>query len=271
MPPDLKIINMLNLGSGPARQILVRAKIIDIDRSATKSLGIDWGTGSAGAARGGNTYTFNPQPILFGQTSQAESFSGLFGGGRLDRISPIAAQLSALITEDKARVLSEPSLMVLDGSEGSILVGGELPIPVAQASNGTSGTSASVSIEYKPYGVRLSVGAALVGDKRVQLTVTPEVSELDYGAAIQISGFSVPALTVRRATSVPYVHHPTQATRRRPAAWKTCRSPGQMSASPTLTKISRPCKAAAAAKKNRLPLSCSPRSLPRKSHNPSMT
>ena len=91
--------------------------------------------------------------------------------------------------------------MVLDGSEGSILVGGEIPIPVAQSSSGTSGANASVAIEYKPYGVRLLVGAALVGDKLIQLTVTPEVSELDYGAGLQLSGFSVPALTVRRATS----------------------------------------------------------------------
>ena len=202
LPPDLKVINMLNLGSGPARQILVHAKIIDIDRIASKSLGVDWGNGSNGLSRAGGTYTFTPQPILFGQIGTANSAdNNLLGGGSLDRISPIAAQLTALISENKARVLSEPSLMVLDGSEGSILVGGEIPIPVAQSSNGTGGANASVSIEYKPYGVRLSVGAALVGDKLIQLTVTPEVSELDYGAALQLSGFSVPALTVRRATS----------------------------------------------------------------------
>jgi Flp pilus assembly secretin CpaC len=202
LPPDLKIINMLNLGSGPSRQILVRAKIIDIDRIASKSLGIDWGTGSTVSSRSGNGYSFQPQPIIFGQVgADPGSQTNFFGGGGLNRIAPIAAQLTALITENKARVLSEPSLMVLDGSEGSILVGGEIPIPVAQASNGTSGASASVSIEYKPYGVRLLVGAALVGDKLIQLTVTPEVSELDYGAGLQLSGFSVPALTVRRATS----------------------------------------------------------------------
>ena len=202
LPPDLKIINMLDLGSGPARQILVRAKIIDIDRIASKSLGIDWGTGGLSAERGGSSYTFQSQPILFGQSGTLDQpYSAPLSGGGLNRISPIAAQLSALITENKARILSEPSLMVLDGSEGSILVGGEIPIPVAQASNGTSGVSASVTIEYKPYGVRLSVGAALVGDKTVQLTVTPEVSALDYGAGVQISGFSVPALSVRRATS----------------------------------------------------------------------
>lgn len=202
LPPDLKVINLLNLGSGPARQILVRAKIIDIDRIASKSLGIDWGTGGVSASRGGSTYTFQPQPVLFGQTAAVNTpNSSLLGGGSLSRISPLAAELSALVSENKARVLSEPSLIVLDGSEGSILVGGEIPIPVAQSSSGTLGASASVAIEYKPYGVRLLVGAALVGDKTVQMTVTPEVSELDYGAGLQLSGFSVPALTVRRATS----------------------------------------------------------------------
>ena len=201
LPAELKIINLLNLGFGPTRQILVRAKIIDIDRIATKSLGVDWGTGVNAAGRSGNSFSFQPQPILFGQFNSANDSLSLLGGGALKRVSPFAAQLTALITENKARILSEPSLMVLDGSEGSILVGGEIPIPVAQSSSGTSGASASVAIEYKPYGVRLMVGAALVGDKTIQLTVTPEVSELDYGNGLQLSGFSVPALTVRRATS----------------------------------------------------------------------
>ncbi len=202
LPPDLKVINLLNLGGGPTRQILVRAKIIDINRSATKSLGVEWGTGGLSAGRGGSTYTFQPQPILFGQSGAVNSaYSSLLGGGSLNRISPFAAQLNALIAENKARVLSEPRLMVLDGCDGSILVGGEIPIPVAQSSSGTLGASASVAIEYKPYGVRLLVNASLIGDKIVQMTVTPEVSELNYGAGLQLSGFSVPALTVRRATS----------------------------------------------------------------------
>ena len=153
LPPDLKVINLLNLGGGPTRQILVRAKIIDIDRIAAKSLGIDWGTGGLSAVRGGQDYTFQSQPILFGQLGAVnQTYHNILSGGGLNRISPFAAELNALITENKARVLSEPSLVVLDGFEGSILVGGEIPIPVAQSSNGTSGTSASVAIEYKPYG-----------------------------------------------------------------------------------------------------------------------
>jgi len=204
LPPDLKVVDLVNLGSRPTRQILVHAKIIDINRNATKSLGVQWGSLAGGTSRTGNTATLAPQPILFGQAggqSLTPGGYGFSGGDALSRVFPLAAQLDALIGENKARVLSEPSLMVLDGSEGSILVGGELPIPVVQSSNGSSGNSASVSIEYKPYGVRLSVGAALVGDGMVQMTVTPEVSDLNYAATVQIGGSVIPSLSVRRATS----------------------------------------------------------------------
>ena len=203
LPPELRVIDLLNLAPRPARQILVRAKIIDIDRVAAKSLGVRWGTLDSVTARNGSTYEFQPQPILFGQqpAGGGEFNSGLLGGGKLQRILPFAAQLNLLISENKARILSEPSLMVLDGSSGSILVGGEIPIPVAQGSSGTNGISSSVTIQYKPYGVRLLVSAFVAGGNAVQMTVTPEVSELNYTNAVQISGFTIPALTVRRATS----------------------------------------------------------------------
>ncbi len=44
LPSDLKVINLINMASRPARQILVHAKIIDINRTASKNLGIQWGT-----------------------------------------------------------------------------------------------------------------------------------------------------------------------------------------------------------------------------------
>lgn len=203
LPPELKVIDLLNIAPRPARQILVRAKIIDIDRSASKNLGFNWGTLAPVSARAGLSYVFQPQPILFGQYPAGGGIfnKNLLGGGILERISPFAAQLNLLISENKARILSEPSLMVLDGNSGSILVGGEIPVPVAQGSSGTSGVSSSVTIQYKPYGVRLLVSAALVGGNAVQMTVTPEVSELNYTNAVQISGFTIPALTVRRATT----------------------------------------------------------------------
>ena len=129
-------------------RFLVHAKIIDINRSASKNLGIQWGTLNASTAREGDVYSLQSQPILFGQApaGAGEPIPSLLGGGRLTRLAPFAAQLNMLISENKARILSEPSLMVLDGNEGSILVGGEIPIPVAQSSSGTGGVSSSITI-----------------------------------------------------------------------------------------------------------------------------
>ena len=117
----------------------------------------------------------------------------------MKRLAPLAASLTALITENKARVLSEPSLLVRDGAEGNMLVGGEIPVPVAQTNNGSAG--ATVSVEYKPYGVRLHVQPTLVDAGTIELTATPEVSDLDYGNGVSFNGLNIPALTVRRATT----------------------------------------------------------------------
>jgi pilus assembly protein CpaC len=99
-----------------------------------------------------------------------------------------------LIQENKARVLSEPSLLVLDGAQASMLVGGEFPIPVA---NGFG----AITIVFKPFGIRLNVAPTLVSDDTIQMTVTPEVSALDFADAVTFNGGSVPSITVRRATS----------------------------------------------------------------------
>lgn len=80
-----------------------------------------------------------------------------------------------------------------------MLVGGEIPIPVAQTNNGSAG--ATISVEYKPYGVRLHVQPTVVEAGTIELTTTPEVSELDYGDGVSFNGLNIPALTVRRATS----------------------------------------------------------------------
>jgi pilus assembly protein CpaC len=87
-------------------------------------------------------------------------------------------------------------LTATSGQPASFLVGGEIPIPISQP--GTGGI-ATVTIEYKAFGVRLDFTPTIIDAKHVSLHVKPEVSQLDFANAITISGFSIPALTVRRA------------------------------------------------------------------------
>jgi len=89
-------------------------------------------------------------------------------------------------------VLAEPTLVALSGQSASFLSGGELPIPVPQGLGTTS-------IEYKPFGIGLSVTPTVLADDRIVLKVAPEASDLDYANALSLNGVPVPAISTRRA------------------------------------------------------------------------
>ncbi|MDP9655037.1 UNVERIFIED_ORG: pilus assembly protein CpaC [Pseudomonas putida] len=100
--------------------------------------------------------------------------------------------INALEGSGFAYTLARPSLVALSGQSASFLAGGEVPIPVP------SSGSDNVSIEYKEFGIRLTLTPTIVGKNRIALKVAPEVSELDFTNAVSIAGTIVPALTVRR-------------------------------------------------------------------------
>lgn len=106
--------------------------------------------------------------------------------------------LSLLENQGLVRTLAEPSLVATSGQTASFLAGGEFPIPVAQGGGGNG----AITIEYKEFGVRLSLTPTVLGAQRISLRVAPEVSELDFTAAVQVGGTSVPALAVRRTDTV---------------------------------------------------------------------
>ncbi len=56
-----------------------------------------------------------------------------------------------------------------------------------------------MTIQFRPFGVKLDFTAFVGKDKVIRLHVAPEVSTLDFSNAAIISGFTVPALSTRRA------------------------------------------------------------------------
>jgi pilus assembly protein CpaC len=111
--------------------------------------------------------------------------------------NPVKGLLGVLsILEEKglARTLAEPSLTAMSGQTASFLAGGEFPVPVSQG----AAAGGSVTIQYKEFGVRLSLTPTVLARDRIALKVAPEVSDLNFAAGIQVGGVSVPALNVRR-------------------------------------------------------------------------
>ncbi|MGH6631377.1 MAG: hypothetical protein ACREB3_16745 [Burkholderiales bacterium] len=85
--------------------------------------------------------------------------------------------------------------MAINGRPARFLAGGEFPFPVVQG--GTNFTA--VTIQFRPFGVRLEFTAVITKDNAIRLQVSPEVSTLDFTNALTISGFLVPAVSTRRA------------------------------------------------------------------------
>jgi pilus assembly protein CpaC len=195
------VMNHVQIDSSVARQILVRTQIVDIQKNALKELGVDWGPlvfQSSDVPGQPVTVSIEDQPFLIGQTQFAPF--PLFDGGPIQQWTPIGARVKALETKNLAKTLAHPNLLVLDGREASMLVGGEIPIPIVQSAQ--TGTVATVTIEYKEYGVKLRVTPTITSDDTVQLKIAPEVSSIDRANSVVMSGFVIPALRVRRAESV---------------------------------------------------------------------
>jgi pilus assembly protein CpaC len=86
--------------------------------------------------------------------------------------------------------------MAANKEEASFLAGGEIPIPIVQPN--PTGGGATITIQYREFGVRLRFTPEILNDSLVKLKVAPEVSSLDFGNALLLSGFRVPALRTRR-------------------------------------------------------------------------
>jgi pilus assembly protein CpaC len=97
------------------------------------------------------------------------------------------------------QILAEPNLLAANGEPARFLAGGELPYPVV---SGVAGAN-TVSVQFKPFGVKLEFTGVIEDDNStIRLKVFPEVSSLDFGNAVTINGFVLPAIATRHAETV---------------------------------------------------------------------
>ncbi len=88
--------------------------------------------------------------------------------------------------------LASPNLTTISGETATFLAGGEFPIPISTGLG-------EVSVEYKNFGVSLSYTPTVLSNGRISIRVAPEVSEITSNGAVVLNGFSIPAVSTRRA------------------------------------------------------------------------
>lgn len=201
---NTKVINLLELGGG--QQVMLQVRFAEVSKTVTNALSVDFGlsnsksTGFGGSIIGGTPIGVVPSnsSISGAALSVPQPPAGVtqWGVGLAGK-TPFEIFLTALRQNNLVRVLAEPNLTVMSGSSASFMAGGEYPYPVPQ--NTGAGGVATITLDYKPYGVRLTFQPVVLGDGRIRLRVAPEVSDLDYTNAITLNGFLIPGLTTRNA------------------------------------------------------------------------
>ena len=110
----------------------------------------------------------------------------------------LGATIKDLQQRNVLQILAEPDLLAANGEPARFLAGGELPYPVVTGAAG----QATVSVQFKPFGVKLEFTGTIEDDNTIRLKVFPEVSSLDFTNAVTISGFVLPAIATRHAETV---------------------------------------------------------------------
>jgi pilus assembly protein CpaC len=115
--------------------------------------------------------------------------------------------INALRQNNVLRVLAEPNLMAISGQEGSFLAGGKVFLPVPQFSGG----AVAITLQEQDFGVGLKFTPTVLEGGRINLRVSPEVSELSpTGVSFQAqastsliggSGRRLPLINTRRAST----------------------------------------------------------------------
>lgn len=193
--PD--IINAISVMS--PQQVMLEVRFIEISRTAGRDLGVQWNRfGQQSIANIGSGQSASNLPSVVSTSAGVLSGGSPFGFmiGRIVA-SGVSTDvlINALETKGIARSLAEPNLVALSGDTASFLAGGEYPIPVA-------GTLGQVTVDYKKYGVGLAFTPTVLSHGLINMKIEPEVSAIDTTQTVSVtSGVSVPALTVRRAST----------------------------------------------------------------------
>lgn len=191
--PEGEVNNLIQVAG--THQVMLEVKIAEISRTVGKDMGFEplWSNdGEFALVNIGALVT--PDTVTGAGLAEATLSPAIntllqFNSGS----STWNAFINALQEDGFAKVLAEPNLISLNGQTASFLAGGEFPVPVPDDDG--------IAIEYKDYGVGLSFTPTVLSDEKINIKVNSEVSELDFTAAMQYSGYVIPGLTLRRAAT----------------------------------------------------------------------
>ncbi|MFY7790891.1 MAG: type II and III secretion system protein family protein [Polynucleobacter sp.] len=179
---EKKVLNMTTTGHLP--QVLLEVKIAEVDKSVADTLGVQ--------AQGSN-FSFNMLNGTVAPIGFAAAASGTIGS--------VNTWLQAQINSGLIKILAEPNIMAISGQDGEFLSGGIVYLPIVQSS-GTGGNV--ITLQPQNYGVGVKFTPTVLAEGRINLKVSPQVSEVQSQGITVTAGSSTtvfPSITTRQAST----------------------------------------------------------------------
>ena len=196
-------VNDLTVISG-GQQVMLSVRFAEVSRSASSALGINlsgtdtksfFGSNVGGVASAGTLSNAQGISSLIPGTPGAAVT--IFGQGVVGK-GAIQYFIDAMKQNNLLRILAEPNLLAISGQEATFKAGGAIPVPSSQ---GGVGNAAAVTVDYREYGVILKFVPIVLGDGRVRLKISPEISDLDWANSVTAGGFRIPGITLRKVST----------------------------------------------------------------------
>ncbi|MDD2889591.1 MAG: secretin N-terminal domain-containing protein [bacterium] len=160
-----KLINEVDI---PTPQVMIEAKIVEIDHKIVDQMGIAWKTG-------GIIPTGDINSSLAGEVKALTPLAGQVTFGTMLKDLSIGALITMLETQDKAHILSQPKIAVMDNEEAMILSGKKIPII-------TLDRAGNKLIEFYDVALKFTVTPHINPDNQIVLELHPEVSDISSEA-----------------------------------------------------------------------------------------
>jgi type II secretory pathway component GspD/PulD (secretin) len=201
--PQLKQI--VEQADQPVAQVLVEARIVELEISNDLKRDINFGVAKTGAS---DSVRRIFQDLLIPNSSGSSgtedlrrtASAGKGSDGHLwtfvgtDQVK-IWAMINYLEEQGRARILSSPNLVIRRGCDGNIMTGEKVPV----LSRTITGSSESIATRFENVGVKLIVRPIMISGNRIHVKVNPEVSS--SSRTVDTGGFQTPVIVVRSAST----------------------------------------------------------------------
>jgi type II secretory pathway component GspD/PulD (secretin) len=164
-----RIINEVRKADQTPKQILVEVVILDVQLNDDTEIGVDWGDFNFRRDDTKNTFSSTVMSNLTAAGALGGSFSLIQEG--------LDITIKALQATRDVEILASPRVLVVSGQEALIQTIEEIPYTeLSESSEGSSGSNAITSTQFKDAGITLKVTATLTDEQKILIDISADQS-----------------------------------------------------------------------------------------------